>query len=569
MTGCFDVTKYTLNLGSADTITGWCSKSFASDSTDQEMIILNKGEYRSFGAIGLTANYDKTGYSLEPYNPYDELTQTFEGVTRRFRVLSREPLAKGTDLIVYKYHLTELPVFYADQPSTSGTWNTTQYDARYKTKLWLDTYLSDAALTLDNNNTQADWITQWAYPEYNWERVFDTKGVELVFSIEYAGKTPLLDFQKRIYAYTETVKIHINAVDKSGLTALNLIDKAVQEIEKELNTYGYTAGSIRSLKTYTESSSNLSNGQRLYGAIVELTYKRANEAYTATYPTITWGSDYIYDGTHTSGGEEGTWTLTQGSGSTATQTSNTTNGLEINCTVYNEDSYTNNGTALSYSPAIYPYFKCRYKTTGSAKIKIILVDENNHEQTALSETSASTWTLSTVAIDFDDSDSLIGFKIYQCDGVGSVYVDFLQVYKGTYTFPNVIELTPPSATKDVIIPIPGMYGNVTQEMGAELVETEIVCDLDMEPSGLSWKRPQTTTKTDDNNIDCFTDINLGSSSWEWLNIGNPTYMFRVRLYRVEPNYNGDSSLVKLFFREFQPRALSWSVDDRLARSLRV
>jgi hypothetical protein len=139
---------------------------------------------------------------------------------------------------------------------------------------------------------------------------------------------------------------------------------------------------------------------------------------------------------------------------------------------------------------------------------------------------------------------------------GTVDYEFVQIYKGSFIFPNVVEMEPPMMVEDVQIPIPGRSGDLTQIMGNKLLEVNMTVDTEIEPepTGLSWKR-----SGDYNNIDVLLDNCLeggqtntqGSRIWEWLDLGNPTIQMKMRLVEVTPSYRGDNGLVRLKFREYR------------------
>lgn len=576
----FDVTKRTLTLGAVDATTGWYSKSFTEDSTDQEMIILRKGEYSNFGGCGFFATYDYTGFSLEPYKPYDELSQSFEGVTRYFRVLNVDPQAVGTDLVYYKYNLAEISL-HADQPSTSGTWNTTQNDPRERTKTWLEAYLSDAAILKDDNATQADWICQFAFPEYNIDRIFDDKTIDLIVSVEALDGIALyLHSGANIYAFKENIRIHFNAVDKTGITAVNLLDKAKQEFYKELNLHGKIAGSFRMSETHKDNPVRMSNGQLLYGFYVDLSYKRANENFVATHPNISYGTAWCYDGNRIAGSTEGT--LGEWEDGLAGSFSIDPNyGLKIVTTgeaTGNKDYhvYTGTGddpdTSLGINTTLYPNIRYRYKSDGTAKAELAVGYTDSSWDTILSNGTNTSWTVGTGTLDTGKTLKVIDFITN--NAAGTVYWDFIQVFKGTYILPNVINLKVKSEADNTRIASPGYYGRKTSKQGTNDIKIEMLCDTDMESTSLSWFKPQTSTATDYNPTDTLLDINLtgytayGGAPWEWLDCGTPAQQFKVTLDTLDTDYKGDGSTAQIIFNERRIRSAKYeSINERTGRSL--
>jgi hypothetical protein len=146
--------------------------------------------------------------------------------------------------------------------------------------------------------------------------------------------------------------------------------------------------------------------------------------------------------------------------------------------------------------------------------------------------------------------------LWICDGVGEVRYDYIKFYKGTYTIPVVTKMPTPQKLKDVITEIPGMSGNFTDELGTDLLEVTMTCDLDLEPTSVLWKRPQTTGVDDYNNTDIFYETQHDSgreaaSVWTWLNLGNPAMQFKARLIDIQPDFSGGQGAITLLWREYR------------------
>jgi hypothetical protein len=97
---------------------------------------------------------------------------------------------------------------------------------------------------------------------------------------------------------------------------------------------------------------------------------------------------------------------------------------------------------------------------------------------------------------------------------------------GTFTIPNIIDWYFTDADGlDIRLHPLGRIGDLTHVMGLEDWEITFICDLDMEPAALTWKRPQTTAvKTDNNNYQVFQDIKFNgkystAQKYQTLNIG--------------------------------------------------
>lgn len=144
-------------------------------------------------------------------------------------------------------------------------------DARYRTKVWLDTYLSNANLTKDDDSTQVTFITAFGYPDYPLLRVFIDKAVDLVYSVGKPVSTPMMDpLTQSPYGYNEKVPIEITCITKQGVTGLKLLWKAEAELRRIAETN--PEGSVRNLSDSTDITQMMST--IIHGVRVEMTYRR-------------------------------------------------------------------------------------------------------------------------------------------------------------------------------------------------------------------------------------------------------------------------------------------------------
>jgi hypothetical protein len=172
-------------------------------------------------------------------------------------------------------------------------------------------------------------------------------------------------------------------------------------------------------------------------------------------------------------------------------------------------------------------------------------------QTVLAETTSSTFTVVDVAITAAKTINTI--QLYCCDGVGTATYDYVQIYAGNYILPNVVKMPTPQKLKDAVIGIPGMSGDLTQGLGSELLEVRMTCDLYLEHSTVTWKRPQGGVATDANKTDVLYELlHLSgiNTAWTWLDLGDPAMQFKARLVEVSPNFE-DEHLVDLVWREYR------------------
>lgn len=562
MTVSFAVTKRTCTLGAADPTTGLYAKTFTEDTTDQEMIIVPKGWARMAAGFNFRAlqKYDYTGLAVEPYLEDDEV---IDAAGRYYRVLFKQHIPWGDSLIAYTYGLAEVEM-HADDPTTSGTWHldsdSAKTEPRYRQKSWLDTYLSAAAILENDGATQASWITTFDEMNYSLKRVFITKGVDAIFSLGKSQVTPLYATEKKLYAFEESCPITIYALNKTGITASNLVEQCEQEIRHVATDH--PTGSLRSIEGVKHEPQDL-GGMTMHSTTVTLRYKRANDDYTPTAPTFSNNVAFTYEGDRVTGGAEGTWDVTNHlGGSTTTFTiDESEKNLDCYCSVFVGDSFTHNGTVLGLSTTTYTKFRFRYKTTGSATAKIIVYwsDGGGGTQTVLAETTSLTWTTATVSL--TAGHTLDEVRLYICDATGHVYYDFWMIYGNEYILPNVVIMEEPLMVNDVQNVVAGRGGYKEQGLGSGSLEVTMECDLDMEPSALTWKRPQTTASTDANKTDALTELLHTSGGglhggivigvpWVWLDLGDPAMQFKARLKKREPVY-GESSRIRLTWGEYR------------------
>jgi len=147
-------------------------------------------------------------------------------------------------------------------------------DARYRTKVYLDTYLDNANLTKDNGETQVTFITCFSNPPYPIFRLFSyaEKEIDLVFAIGDPETTPLMGHDQKPYGYEEKIPICIFCVDKPGITGTKLRWKAEAELRRILENYPY--GSLRQLERVRDNDQNLGS-TTLYSRELILRYKRS------------------------------------------------------------------------------------------------------------------------------------------------------------------------------------------------------------------------------------------------------------------------------------------------------
>jgi len=494
--------------------------------------------------------------------------------------------------INFKMYPSPSGTFYLDDitltPTGSATsevvWPTSYYgtstDPRHRQKVLLDTWLVGNNLRKDDGVTLANYITCFGNPEYPMSKVFHTKLIDLIFCISNVEATPKEDYRHKIYAYDETVEITCYVVDKTGITATNLIEQAEQEIRRIVTVH--PTGSLRKIDV-TKPSFTLLGTQKLWHTTVTVNYRIANTHHNPHYPSFGHTIGFTFECDRRDGGPEGVWDLEDG-GSTGTLTVDEDNNfdMEIEAAGFVGDMDTFNDTDLDLSTSIYTHIRFSYKTSGAAKAKIIVTGAAGYTQTVLTETASSTWAVADVEL--ETGHTLNTVVLYCCDGVGHVWYDFVQLHGGEretyiyveprpdYILPNCVKLELPASLKAPILEIPSFSGTKTQKMGSRL-EVTMTCDLTVEvPVGAGeqaqvdsdtymraaeWMRPQNdTTKTDKSNIDIFLELihYMGSNldyPWTWLKLGDPDMQFKAELVEVRPSLTGEDGMIDLVWREYR------------------
>jgi hypothetical protein len=403
-----DVTRRELSFGSQDSTTGWYALNYALSTI--------KGSMQPQGAalMGLPCG----SYSKYPHTFFTEYL-VHEGDQIEFPIgsLNYYTLNTVTEwwcLDKFSHRVCEaVKQQFPLRDDTSGTWHLDSdlltTDSRSRHKVYLDGYLSLPGI---------DYITCFDGADYPIKYLFnDDLGVDtdLVISIGKEPATALTDYNHSTYAFVESVPINIYAVNKTGLTATNLVEQAEQEIRHIITDH--PLGSIRSIQTIKHTPIDLGNCNYLWNTTITIKYTRANDDYVPTLPSLTWGP--------------------------------------------------------SASPT------------------------------------------------------------------------------GTFIFPNCTKITLPNANNDIFTKIPGRIGERLQRLGAKSLEIQLTCNLDMEHSDLSWKRPQTTTpKTDAVNFQVFLDIMHNALSEEYQTLTLDWGSFQVRLTDMQPNLDGDENSITLTFKEY-------------------
>lgn len=388
-------------------------------------------------------------------------------------------------------------------------------DARYRQRVFLATYLSAVAITMDDDATAASYITCFSDPPYSLRRVFFDKDIMALFSVEPMRVSPRFGFNHKVYAYDEMVPITVCTMDKIGVTAVKLQNKCAQELRRifEANP----EGSLRGIDSVEHTPIDM-GGWFLHDAKHTIRYRReANQA--STTASISYGMGVIVDGDKLTGGVEGAWTDAGGNTGTFPLAGGDIFSLVVTVQGGAGDYYIKNGTNLGLSTDTYTKIRFRYYTSNaSVKAKIVVGDDGAYTQEVLADTSSTTWTIGEVSL--TAGKTLDHISLYADHANGSVYYDFVQIYRGDFTFPNIASVDPDYQGRSPRRGVPGKGGDLTQKLGSKSTDYRIGCDMSIG----TW----TTTGFANKPGELFMDIlhNGGvNEPWQWIDLEDDQFKF--------------------------------------------
>lgn len=287
-----ELTRYEQSLGDQDTITGVPIASYVSSTIHGS--IQPKGATPLGLPLGNQTRYEHTLYTKDIVYVND---QVMDAWNRVYRIESVTIWPLGDSFSHRVCGCTELNM-YDSAASSSGTWhldsNSYRTDPRYLHRLWLSTYMNTGNLKKNNGTTLAATWSMFAGGETYLPTLFKTKAIDGVFIIDKAASKPRETDKHYPYAFDETVPITCYAIDKSTVTATNLVEQMEQEIRHVATDH--PLGSIRSIDSTNHKWTDI-GGVKLWETTVTIKYSRANDDYLPSYPTITWGPSAAPTGT--------------------------------------------------------------------------------------------------------------------------------------------------------------------------------------------------------------------------------------------------------------------------------
>jgi len=200
---------------------------------------------------------DAVGLTCDPFEEGDNVVTE---ANECYEVKSVLEHFMGDNFAFRECQLTRLPY----QNLTGATYAASSVeDARYRTKVYLETYLNSGVLP--------NFIVAYGKPDYPMTRVFRTKGVDLIYSLAEPTSEAVPDFDHYAIGYNEHVPVSILCIDKDNIDGTKLMWQAETELRRVTETY--PEGSLRALEPRRPRTERLGS-VTLYSAEYSLDYLR-------------------------------------------------------------------------------------------------------------------------------------------------------------------------------------------------------------------------------------------------------------------------------------------------------
>lgn len=147
----------------------------------------------------------------------------------------------------------------------------TAQDPRYRTKVFLDKYLTATNLTKDDDSAKLSFLTAFGKPPYCIVRIFTDKAVDLIYSIDEPNSSPLIQADLSTWGYKENVPITTFCIDKPGITGEKVKWKAERELRRICENQPF--GSVRHLDNRADNN-QIIGGTRVFSTKWIMRYRR-------------------------------------------------------------------------------------------------------------------------------------------------------------------------------------------------------------------------------------------------------------------------------------------------------
>lgn len=253
-----DATLKVLTLGAQDAVTGLYALSYSAGSTIT-MNLAPKGQSITQTVLGYHNKYEMSGVTSAIVYEGDRVVDA-SGNTYEIKQVSYYPTKRST---AFSYAVCALELLPLEGLVSTAYAASTVDDPRYRTKVWLDTYLTATNLPA--------FITAYAFPpRYPITRVFKDKAIDVVFSIGEPVSKPTYQPDKSIYGYEENIPITICAIDKD-VKGTVLKWQAEAELRKICEDHPF--GSLRMLDSRRDKTEYIGSFV-VYSTELIITYRR-------------------------------------------------------------------------------------------------------------------------------------------------------------------------------------------------------------------------------------------------------------------------------------------------------
>ena len=247
--GC-EVTRRTLSLGDADSVTGWFEKSWS--ETTIEGLLVPSGAQSTALAMGTVVRLDALLRLADGMLEGDEVEDSNGDY---YEVKTVTPHSFGDSFWFRECDLALLPHHDLTYTRTTPTVD----DARARTKDYWGAYI------LEGNLNGHSFHICYSGADYPVIQVFRSKGYDIVFTVDVPETKPLFDVDQVPYNYEELVPTHVFTLDT------NL--QWLAELELRRIVEAYPRGSQRGLERLSTTIHSFGS-TKVYDTTFMLNYMR-------------------------------------------------------------------------------------------------------------------------------------------------------------------------------------------------------------------------------------------------------------------------------------------------------
>jgi hypothetical protein len=226
-----------------------------------------------------------------------------------------------------------------------------------------------------------------------------------------------------------------------------------------------------------------------------------------------------------------TWDAVVSSGQTATATFGYLNdylAFEVSASSGAKTSYIQNTVNLQLGTTIYQKSRVRFKCSNNTiKAKVLAVYSDTSESVILAEQNSESFLV--VSTELDPAKILDHLRISANGGTGTVYYDFIQIYKGDLEIAAPVHVEPVLTVEDSILKPLNFAGALSNANGAEPVEFTVSFDMTIGKFRRSTELGDPVNDTIDGQIFYELANQSGVSVDEWFWFKSDLENMKVRL----------------------------------------